>query len=136
MQPEPTNVSQRASQQHATFDAATTSQHGHRRNDDLQESPQPHFGGPWGDPGVPVGRLARDATDLPQVINGFVPVEANGLKGGARPSPTPRDRITEYENALANSPRKPADGPLFEVVKSNRNPDDKSSPIAKLPNGG
>ncbi|KAF5847300.1 hypothetical protein GGP41_000004 [Bipolaris sorokiniana] len=134
MQPEPTNVSQRASQQHATFDAATTSQHGHRRNDDLQDSPQPHFGGLWGDPGVPVGTPARDATDLPQVTNGFTPVEANGLKGGARPSPPPRDRITEYENALANSPRKPADGPLFEVVKSNRNPDDKSSPIAKLPN--
>ena len=43
--------------------------------------------------------------------------------------------ITEYENALASSPRKHADGPLFEVIKGSTKPGDKSSPIAKLPNG-
>jgi hypothetical protein len=135
MQPESTTVSQRVPQQHATFDAATTPQHGHHRNDDLQDSLQPHFGGPREEAEFSVGESACDATGLHQGTSGFTSVDDNGLKGGVRPSPPPRDRITEYENALANSPRKPADGPLFEVVKSVRNPDDKSSPIAKLPNG-
>jgi hypothetical protein len=135
MQPEPTDVSQRFPSQNATLDAPNTSQHGHRRGDDLQDSPQPHFGEAWGDSELSTGGVARDATFVHQVTNGLTPMEANGLKNGARPSPTPRDRITEYENALANSPRKPSEGPLFEVVKSNRSPDDKSSPIAKLPNG-
>ena len=50
-------------------------------------------------------------------------------------SPAPRDRITEYENALVQTPRKRYQGPVFEVIKSARKPDDKSCPIAKLPNG-
>ncbi|KAJ5065210.1 hypothetical protein J3E72DRAFT_235591 [Bipolaris maydis] len=83
---------------------------------------------------APPGRSNAGSWDTGAEGMGSEGPQSNGLKGGARPSPTPRDRITEYENALANSPRKPADGPLFEVVKSNRNPDDKSSPIAKLPN--
>ena len=50
-------------------------------------------------------------------------------------SPPPRNRITEYENALAQTPKKRNQGPVFEVIKSARKPDDKSCPIAKLPNG-
>jgi hypothetical protein len=50
-------------------------------------------------------------------------------------SPPPRNRITEYENALAQTPKKRAQGPAFEVIKSARKPDDKSCAIAKLPNG-
>lgn len=132
MQPEPIDVSQRFPSQNATLDAPTTSQHGHRRGDDLQDSLRPHFSEAWGDSEFSTGEAAHDGTSL---HNGLAPMEANGVKNGARPSPPPRDRITEYENALANSPRKPSEGPLFEVVKTNRSPDDKSSPIAKLPNG-
>ncbi|KAF2268767.1 hypothetical protein CC78DRAFT_509943 [Lojkania enalia] len=47
---------------------------------------------------------------------------------------SPRNRIAEYESALINSSKKRPDGPLFEVIKTNRKSDDKSSPIAKLPN--
>ena len=50
-------------------------------------------------------------------------------------SPPPRNRIVEYENALAQTPRKRNQGPAFEVIKSARKPDDTSCPIAKLPNG-
>jgi hypothetical protein len=51
------------------------------------------------------------------------------------PATTATQRITEYENARLKSPQKPAEGPLFEIVKSNRNPDDKKSPIAEFPTG-
>ena len=47
----------------------------------------------------------------------------------------PRNKITEYENALVASPPKPNQGPLFEVVKKRRGPNDKRSPISELPNG-
>jgi hypothetical protein len=56
----------------------------------------------------------------------------------ARLSPNslaPRNRITEYENALTQSAKKRSEGPIFEVIKKSRKPDDKSSPIANLPNG-
>jgi hypothetical protein len=83
-----------------------------------------------------MGGRARDATRSDEAISEVNTVEADGLKGATSSSPPPRDRITEYENALADSPRKSsAGGPLFEIIKSNKKPGDKSSPIAKLPNG-
>lgn len=50
-------------------------------------------------------------------------------------SPSSWTKIVEYENALVHTPRKKPEGPLFEVIKKKRNPDDKSCPIEKLPNG-
>lgn len=52
-----------------------------------------------------------------------------------KPSPPPRNRIAEYESALALTPPRRSEGPIFEVVKKSRKAGDKSSPIAKLPNG-
>ncbi|CAI6342143.1 unnamed protein product [Periconia digitata] len=49
-------------------------------------------------------------------------------------TPSPRNKITEYENALLQSNRKRADTPVFEVIKTVRKSDDKSCAIAKLPN--
>lgn len=49
-------------------------------------------------------------------------------------SPSSWTKIVEYENALVHTPRKKPEGPLFEVIKKKRNPDDKSCPIEKLPN--
>jgi hypothetical protein len=135
MQPEPTNPSSNVFYQQNIPDTATTSQHGQRRSDDLQASLQPHLGGLRGDSG-PRGGFARNATTPSAEADSAVDtVEKDRGKRIACPSPPPRDRITEYENALTSSPRKPADGPLFEIVKSNKKPSDKSSPIAKLPNG-
>ncbi|KAL1619959.1 hypothetical protein SLS56_009878 [Neofusicoccum ribis] len=51
-----------------------------------------------------------------------------------KPSPPPRNRIAEYENALSPTPPRKPEGPIFEVVKKNRRAGDKSSPVAKLPN--
>jgi hypothetical protein len=134
MLPEPTNASQNAPYQQPPYGTTTTSQHGQRRDDDLQDSLQPHSDELWGEPEPPTGGHARGATRSDEAIN--EDRETNGLKSTAPPSPPPRDRITEYENALANSPRKPsAGGPLFEIIKSNKKPGDKHSPIDKLPNG-
>lgn len=131
MPPEPTNVSQHVIHQQITANTATASQHGQRRSDDLQDSLQPHPGELWGEPeSSPDGRdgnatRSDEASDC---------VKTDGLRGVTSSSPPPRDRITEYENALANSPRKPSAGPLFEIIKSDKKPGDKRSPIAKLPN--
>jgi hypothetical protein len=136
MQPEPTNVLQNVSHQQTFPDTATVSQHGQRRSDDLQDSLQPHSGELWEEPGPPSDRRTCDATRSDEASNGTVDaVESDGLKRNASPSLPPRDKITEYENALKTSPRKPADGPLFEIIKSNKKPSDKNSPITKLPNG-
>ena len=37
-----------------------------------------------------------------------------------KPSPPPRNRIAEYENALSPSPQRKPEGPIFEVIKKNR----------------
>ena len=58
-----------------------------------------------------------------------------GLSPPNGSSPVVRNRITEYENATSTSPRRRHEGPAFEVVKSTRQPGDKRSPIADLPNG-
>jgi hypothetical protein len=135
MQPEPTNVLQNVSHQQTFPDTATVSQHGQRRSDDLQDSLQPHSGELWEEPGPPSNRRTCDATRSDEASNGIVDaVESDGLKRNASPSLPPRDKITEYENALKTSPRKPADGPLFEIIKSNKKLSDKNSPITKLPN--
>lgn len=128
MQPEPISVSHNVPHPQTAFDTNTPSQHGQRRSHDLQGSLQHHSGELYREPEPP-------ATRPEDTSNQVSSVEADGLKVVASPSPPPRDRITEYENALANSPRKPGDGPLFEVIKSNAKPGDKSTPIAKLPNG-
>ncbi|KAF2808409.1 uncharacterized protein BDZ99DRAFT_572278 [Mytilinidion resinicola] len=49
-------------------------------------------------------------------------------------SPSPGSRIEEYEKSVAQLIRKKSDGPVFEVIKKARTPDDKRSPITTLPN--
>ncbi|KAF1839446.1 hypothetical protein BDW02DRAFT_643885 [Decorospora gaudefroyi] len=134
MQPELTNVSQNVSPLPTTPDTPTTSQHGQRRHDDLQDSLQPHSGELRGEPEPPTGGRERAATRRGEASNEVHAMAADGLKGAASPSPPPRDRITEYENALANSPRRAPAGPQFEIIKSTKKPGDNSSPIVKLPN--
>ncbi|CAO2654773.1 Nn.00g115060.m01.CDS01 [Neocucurbitaria sp. VM-36] len=134
MQSEPTNVSKHVSTPQNASDIQATSQHGQHRDDDLQASLQPHSGGPQGESEPPTGGNGRDATRPESASDHADTAEAVGLKGIATAVSPPRNRIAEYENALAVSPPKPSEGRLFEVTKSNRKPDDKSSPIAKLPN--
>ena len=50
------------------------------------------------------------------------------------PSPPVANRITEYEQA-STPPVRRREGPGFEVIKKQRSPGDKRSPIQDLPNG-
>lgn len=109
------------------------SQHGQRRDDDQQPPLQLHPGDARGESESPSGGDGRDTTrsETPGA-NGDA--ESEGLKGLRLSTPPPRNRIDEYEKALTKSARKNPEGPLFEVIKTNRKPDDKRSPIAHLPN--
>ncbi|KAG9203956.1 hypothetical protein G6514_002117 [Epicoccum nigrum] len=135
MQPESPNESeQTTTPPDASQTLRSTSQHGQRRDDDPQQPPlQPHSGGSRGGSVSPSGGDSRDATrsGIPGA-NGDA--ETEGLKQLRLSTPPPRNRIDEYEKALSKSARKNPEGPLFEVIKSVRKPDDKRSPIAHLPN--
>ena len=135
MLPESTDVQQHVPSQEATSDPATTSQHGQHRHDDLQASLHTHPGELRGVHEPSPGGNTRDATRPRADSDHGNTAGTAGLKGSGATTPPPRDRITEYENALAKSARKLNETPLFEVIKSTRSPEDKSSPIAKLPNG-
>ena len=134
MQPESTNESEKAS----TSPTAPESpryifQHGQRRDDDLQSPLQPHSRGSRGASESPSGGDRRVATRS-GIFSADADAETEGLKSLRLSTPPPRNRIDEYEKALSKSARKNPEVPLFEVIKSNRKPDDKRSPIACLPN--
>jgi hypothetical protein len=135
MQSEPTKASQSILTPEDTPHPSPTSQHGQPRNDDLQDSLQSHSGEQRGELEPPLGGNERDATRSNATSDDGNAVETFGLRGTDASTPPPRNRISEYENARVKTPKKLSEGPLFEVIKSNRRPDDKSSPIAKLPNG-
>jgi hypothetical protein len=135
MQPAPAHASQNIPSQQANPSPSPSSQHGQLRDDDLQDSAQPHSGELRGEPEPQDGGDGRDATRSDATSDDGSTAEALGLRPVDGNTPPPRNRISEYENARVTSPRKPAEGPLFEVIKTTRKPDDKSSPIAKLPNG-
>ena len=107
-----------------------TSQHGQRRDDDPQSPLQPHSSESRGESESLSGGDTRDATRSGTPND----TETEGLKGLGTHTPPQRNRIDEYEKALSKSARKNPEGPLFEVIKTNRKPDDKRSPIAHLPN--
>lgn len=136
MQPEPSNATQNIPTQQSNRQTPPTHHHGQHRDDDLQDSLQPHSGELRGEPEPPAGGSGsrRDATRSDATSDEGHAAESVGLKGVKVTTPPPRDRISEYENARIKTPRKLAEGPLFEVIKSNRKPDDKNSPIVKLPN--
>lgn len=129
MQPEPTSAFQNTlSAEVAPESPATTPQHG-LQDHDQQLSLLSRPSGEQREP-APPGANRPDASRE----------SSRDRDGGAAArlspsSPAPRDRVTEYENALVQTPKKRNQGPIFEVIKSARKPDDKSCPIAKLPNG-
>jgi len=109
----------------------TTIQHGDGHDFSSDSSLSGDEGG-----GVDVQSSALTAAD--QAPDSGSPPSHPILRGLSPPngsSPVVRNRITEYENATSTSPRRRHEGPAFEVVKSTRQPGDKRSPIADLPNG-
>lgn len=135
MQSESTNVSQNVTTEQLTPDDSFTSQHGQHCIDGSPGSLQPHSRELWPEPEPSMGGDTRDATHSSIVKDAGNATQPLGLKAAGTTTPPARDRISEYESARVKTPRKPAEGPLFEVIKSIRRPDDKSCPIAKLPNG-
>ena len=84
-------------------------------------------------------QLAADAAfaaSLQEELGISTPITSRRLNYSRdTPSPPLRDnRITEYERASTSSLKK-REGPGFEVIKKNRSPGDKRSPIQELPNG-
>lgn len=130
MQPEPSKVLQNAILEQSISDnAPTSSQHG-IHPDDQPASLLPHE-----EERRVSGALFGDDTVAEASSPERVAATSNDATRLSQPSPSGRTRIEEYENATAQSTRKRSDGPVFEVIKKNRKPDDESSPIVKLPNG-
>ncbi|KAF2494206.1 hypothetical protein BU16DRAFT_583157 [Lophium mytilinum] len=129
MQSGPSNDSQNNFTQEPTQDDQNPSQHG-RLPDDDPASPL-SLDGERRVPDQPRGEVARDGAAPSHSRDAADPHESARL---SQTSPSPGSRIEEYENSAAQLIRKKSDGPVFEVIKKARTPDDKRSPITNLPN--
>jgi hypothetical protein len=132
MQPESSNVSPNDPHQVTPPNSTSTNQHGFR-NDDQQASRLPHSEEEHRD-ASPTDGADSERVNFATRGGSRVHDDTNGAARLSPRTPSPKDRITEYENALLSS-KKRADAPFFEVVKSAKKPDDKSCAVAKLPNG-
>ena len=136
MQPEPSTVSSKSSFEEHVPETNPQVQHG---SHDADQQPPPLF-----------HSRERGESDASSYSSQF---EANSqssqsddasaaasrnrrINASKTPSPSPGNRISRYENAIVTPPRLKSDGPAFEVIKTNRKPGDKISPVAQLPNGG
>lgn len=135
MQPEPPAIQSNADSTEHQAQADLALQHGrhidHVSSDALQDS-----GSPGSEISASVEQNLLDETPSRQ------PQESRPSPGGAvwglsprnTPSPPARNRIAEYEQA-STPPVRRREGPVFEVIKRSRGPNDKRSPIQDLPNG-
>jgi hypothetical protein len=144
MQSEPSATPQQPFGSSAPLATENTTQHGLHDHDasTLEDSPR----------GVDTGtsdvsedgtaeQVSADARFAAALQNeGAEPTKtAERLSHASTPSPPPSTpagyhRITEYEQA-STPPMKRREGPGFEVLKKQRSPGDKRSPIQELPNG-
>jgi len=108
---------------------STSSQHGRRFNDQ-PASPLSHNE----ERRVPQ-QTPDEENNIFSPLAGCVAIDPNETTRLTQTSPSPRNRIAEYENALTQSGRKRSDDPVFEIIKKSRKSDGSSSPIANLPNG-
>lgn len=136
MQSEPSTLSSRVStEQEPAQHPAPNSQHGlhgHDPADGLSTEPD---AGP--EKIVPSDQVVLDAALAASLQDGgesHLLDENRRLNVRDTPSPPAGSRIAEYEKS-STPPVKKREGPVFEVIKKQRNPNDKSSPIQDLPNG-
>lgn len=132
MQPESPHLPNTENPQVAPENSTATSQHGLHHHDQQALLPS-HSCEVQREP-ISVGRAGGSSyADVDAPDSG-----SDGADDAARlnpRTPSPKNKIAEYENASLNSGKKRADTPVFEVIKTVRKPDDKSCAIAKLPNG-
>ena len=137
MQPEPPAVPQNEPTETSTQQTTASTQHGlHDSDATVSLSPAEHAGAGT-TTSTPSEQIAADAAFAASVQGERdVPAqESRRLSPKSTPSPPAgRNRITEYEKA-STPPIKKREGPVFEVIKKYRSPNDKSSPIQELPNG-
>lgn len=134
MQSEPSESSQKASSQEPTPNfPASSYNHGNQPND--------HDGLRAGSSqeAATLGGYSG-STDLASVTKRDSSSERDAFRGNRkRMSPTitpPRNRISEYENALSKTPKNPISGPSFQVVRKERmSPNDSCAKLTDLPNG-
>lgn len=136
MQPEHSSLSSRVStEQQPDQQPPPTSQHGLHGHDPADGlSTEPDAGSEKTIPSDQVSLEAALAASLQDGGESQLPSQNRRLKVRDLPSPTAGSRIAEYEKS-STPPVKKRDGPAFEVIKKQRNPNDKSSPIQDLPNG-
>lgn len=128
MQPEATNGSKHDSPQQPTPDNRhSSSQHGICDHD--QRAPLLPDQEEQREPCCCDDHDFESLLDSPEHVTS--PHEATRLTST---SPSPRNRIAEYENALINPTQRRREGPVFDVIKKERNPGDKASPVANFPN--
>ncbi|KAF2103109.1 hypothetical protein NA57DRAFT_33432 [Rhizodiscina lignyota] len=130
MQPELTEVSNSVTSQQLAPCHPQPSQHGRSGIDD-ELPPSPHAG--------------AGSEDFQQfsTADGLVDSDAHRCDSSSLPATTrlknnstpPRDRISEYENAISSSPTPRGDSPpAFEVRKKHWKLTDTASPVNQLPN--
>ncbi|KAF1993239.1 hypothetical protein P154DRAFT_82571 [Amniculicola lignicola CBS 123094] len=130
MQSEPSNVSQNTlNQQPSPDNAPPASQHGIRLEDDPPSLLPHHEERREPRSAVIGGDTPPSSSSSPERVS-----DADEATRLSPTSPSPRNRIAEYENVSSQPSRSRSEGPFFEVIKSNRKPGDKSSPILTLPN--
>ena len=129
MQSELPQVTRNTSQETLSPNFPTSSQHGRRFNDQ-PASPLSHNE----ERRVPQQTLDEE-NNISSPLAGRVAIDPNETTRLSQTSPSPRNRIAEYENALTQSGRKRSDSPVFEIIKKSRKSEDSSLPIASLPNG-
>jgi len=129
MQPEPLETLQHLPHATTVTEDSAISQYGLQPD---EQSPPPILHG-GGRGGAESPSSDTDALHASVADGGVARKHATPRLSG--PSTPSRDRITEYERASTPFSKKKPEGPVFEVIKKNRKPGDKRSPIADLPNG-
>lgn len=149
MQPEFPTTSTPASAESNFVDPTTSDQHGLHDHDTGGVALPPELDATRVESGA-----AADADQLALDAALAASLQESGRDGGGErtrlspatsvgsTSPTPatpaaakRNRIEEYEKACTPPVGRKREGPAFEVLKKQRAPGDKRSPITELPNG-
>lgn len=134
MQPEPSAITPSATTESPTAQNDDSRKHG------LPAHEPPDSLSPADDAGAGTTIPSEDQLALDAALAASLQESTEKPRSGRRlsppstPSPPALNRITEYEKASTPPVRK-REGPAFEVIKKQRSPSDKRSPIQELPNG-
>jgi len=131
MQPTPSEHSpSTATENNALAQSNSSHQYGHVAD---QSATPPLSGDESGGVSIPLDEDSYEQSSIagsPSHLSSL-----GGLSPPHTPVPTARNRVSEYESASTAATRSRLEGPVFQVIQTPRQPGDKRSPIADLPNG-